>query len=202
MILVERGDAARSFHIPNVTAGVLGRLIGKHAHPDSRSMTDEASAYRHIGWNFASHGMVEHGAKEYVRGDVHTNTVEGYFSIFNRGVFGVFHQVSEAHLHRYLNEFDFRYTHRIARGVDDVAARRTRLARRQGQAPDLYDASSQAGSEPYSAAILRVARSLGAACSISLVPRLGSNSSRGGLHILTRRNEGAASDGYASRPLS
>src|ERR1700731_690347 len=83
-------------------------------------MSDEASVYANIGWNFASHGTVVHSQKEYVRGDVHTNTVEGYFSILKRGVFDVFHHVSEAHLHRYLNEFDFRYTHRIARGVDDV----------------------------------------------------------------------------------
>jgi hypothetical protein len=121
MTLVERGGAARSFHIPNVTATVLGKIIGKHAHPDSRFMSDELKAYVHLGWNFASHESVAHYRKEYVRGEVHTNTVEGYFSIFKRGVFGVFHHVSEAHLHRYLNEFDFRYTHRIARGVDDVA---------------------------------------------------------------------------------
>jgi hypothetical protein len=83
-------------------------------------MTDEAVAYTAIGWNFASHGTVMHSAKEYVRGDVHTNTVEGYYSILKRGIFGVYHHVSEAHLKRYLNEFDFRYTHRIARGIDDV----------------------------------------------------------------------------------
>jgi transposase-like protein len=120
MTLVERGGAARSFHVPNVTANVLRSIIGKHAHRDSRFMTDEAVAYTAIGWNFASHGTVMHSAKEYVRGEIHTNTVEGYFSILKRGIFGVYHHVSEAHLHRYLNEFDFRYTHRIARGVDDV----------------------------------------------------------------------------------
>ena len=121
MTLVERGGAVRSFHVPNVTASVLRNVIARHAHPDSRFMSDEAHAYRDIGWNFASHGSVVHSQKEYVRGDVHTNTVEGYFSILKRGIFGVYHHVSEAHLKRYLNEFDFRYTHRIARGVDDVA---------------------------------------------------------------------------------
>jgi transposase-like protein len=121
MTLVERGGAARSFHIPNVTASTLRPLIGKHVHRDSRFMSDELRAYGDIGWNFLSHETVVHHRKEYVRGDVHTNTVEGYFSILKRGVFGVFHHVSEAHLHRYLHEFDFRYTHRIARGVDDVA---------------------------------------------------------------------------------
>lgn len=120
MTLVERGGAVRSFHVPNVSANVLRSVLGKHAHRDSRFMTDEWGAYQDIGWNFASHGTVKHTAKEYVRGDVHTNTVEGYFSILKRGIFGVFHHVSEAHLRRYLNEFDFRYTHRIARGVDDT----------------------------------------------------------------------------------
>lgn len=120
MTLVERGGAARSFHVPNVTANVLRSIIGKHAHRDSGFMTDEAKVYMDIGWNFASHGTVMHSAKEHVRGEIHTDTVEGYFSILKRGIFCVYQHVSEAHLHRYLNEFDFRYTHRIARGVDDV----------------------------------------------------------------------------------
>jgi transposase-like protein len=118
--LVERGGAVRSFHIPNVTASTLHNIVGLHAHRDRRFMTDEAPTYMLFGWNFASHGTVRHSDKEYVRGDVHTNTAEGYFSILKRGIFGVYHHVSEAHLKRYLCEFDFRYTHRIARGVDDV----------------------------------------------------------------------------------
>jgi hypothetical protein len=65
--------------------------------------------------------MVDHGRDEYVRGDAHSNTVEGYFSVLKRGVYGTFHHVSEAHLHRYLAEFDFRYSNRVAVGVDDVA---------------------------------------------------------------------------------
>ena len=69
---------------------------------------------------FARHEMVDHGRDEYVRGDVHSNTVEGYFSVLKRGVYGTFHHVSEAHLHRYLSEFDFRYSNRVALGVDDV----------------------------------------------------------------------------------
>jgi len=121
MALVARGGAVRSFHIPNVTASTLRNIVGRHAHRDSRFMSDEAPAYTLFGWNFASHGTVVHSAKEYVRGDVHTNTVEGYFSILKRGIYGVYQHVSEAHLQRYLNEFDFRYTNRIARGVDDSA---------------------------------------------------------------------------------
>lgn len=121
MSLVERGGQVRSFHVPNVTAAVLRPIIGNHVHRDTRFMTDEWSSYGGIGWNFRSHQTVVHSAKEYVRGDVYTNTVEGYFSILKRGIYGVYQHVSEAHLKRYLAEFDFRYTNRIACGVDDVA---------------------------------------------------------------------------------
>jgi transposase-like protein len=127
MALVERSGAVRSFHVPNVTAQVLRPIIAKHAHRDSRFMSDEAHVYSGIGWNFgAGHFTVKHGEKEYVRGAVHTNTVEGYFSILKRGVYGVYQHVSEAHLHRYLYEFDFRYSNRVRLGVDDV--QRTALA--------------------------------------------------------------------------
>jgi transposase-like protein len=122
MSLVERSGAVRSFHVPNVTAHMLRPIIGKHAHRDSRFMTDEAGVYMGIGWQFASHHTVEHGAKEYVKqGYIHTNTIEGYFSILKRGIYGVYQHVSEAHLHRYLNEFDFRYSNRVKLGVDDLA---------------------------------------------------------------------------------
>jgi hypothetical protein len=77
-------------------------------------------------WNFQSHSTVVHSQNQYVKGDAHTNTVEGCFSILKRGIYGVYHHVSEAHLKRYLCEFDFRYSNRIALGVDDVA--RTDLA--------------------------------------------------------------------------
>jgi len=120
MALVERNGRVRSFHVPNVTAKMLHPLIGRHAHRDNRFMTDESRIYTGIGWNFASHGTVMHEAKEYVRGDVYTNTIEGYFSILKRGIYGVYQHVSEAHLKRYLSEFDFRYSHRIKLGFDDV----------------------------------------------------------------------------------
>jgi transposase-like protein len=119
MALVERGGAVRSFHIPNVTAKSLHPIIAKHVHRDSRFMTDEFPTYMGIGWNFKSHQTVVHSAKEYVRGEVYTNTIEGYFSILKRGIYGVYQHVSEAHLHRYLNEFDFRYSYRIKTGYDD-----------------------------------------------------------------------------------
>jgi transposase-like protein len=121
MSLVERGGAVRSFHVPNVTAKMLHPLIAKHAQRDSRFMTDESGTYAGLGWNFKSHQTVMHTAKEYVRGEVYTNTIEGYFSILKRGIYGVYQHVSEAHLNRYLNEFDFRYSNRERLGVDDVA---------------------------------------------------------------------------------
>jgi transposase-like protein len=121
MSLVERGGQVRSFHVPNVTAATLAPIIGRHVYRDSRFMTDEAYVYRGLGWNFRSHQTVMHSTQEYVRGDAYTNTVEGYFSILKRGVYGVYQHVSEAHLQRYLAEFDFRYTNRVARGVDDAA---------------------------------------------------------------------------------
>ena len=121
LALVERNGAVRSFHIPNVTAQVLRPIIGKHVHRDTRFMTDEFPTYVNIGWNFTSHQTVKHSAKEYVRGAVYTNTVEGYFSILKRGIYGVYQHVSEAHLQRYLCEFDFRYSNRERLGVNDVA---------------------------------------------------------------------------------
>ena len=128
MALVERGGGVRSFHVADVTSANLHPIIGKHVYRDTRFQTDEAQIYKGIGWNFAHHGMVNHSAKEYVRGDDYTNTVEGYFSILKRGIFGIYQHVSEAHLHRYLAEYDFRYTNRIARRVDDEARMRKALA--------------------------------------------------------------------------
>jgi transposase-like protein len=119
--LVERGGSVRSFHVPNVTAANLHPIIGRHAHPDSRFMTDESRMYTDIRWNFkGGFGIVNHSAKEYVRGEAYTNTVEGYFSILKRGIYGVYQHVREAHLQRYLHAFDFRYSHRMKLGVDDA----------------------------------------------------------------------------------
>jgi len=118
--LVERDGSVRSFHAPNIRGDNLRAILGVHAHRDSHFMTDEAPVFMGIGWNFASHGSVKHSADEYVRGNVHTNTIEGFFSILKRGVYGTYQHVSEAHLHRYLAEFDFRYSNRERLGVDDV----------------------------------------------------------------------------------
>ena len=120
--LVERNGRARSFHVANVSGRTLGPIIRKNVSRKSALMTDEAGQYRPIGREFVSHGAVNHGIEEYVRGDVHSNTVEGYFSILKRGVIGIYHHISEAHLSRYLAEFDFRYSNRIALGVNDENA--------------------------------------------------------------------------------
>lgn len=120
MSLVERNGAARSFHVPNVQASTVSRVLANNTRRQSALMTDEASAYNNVGWNFRRHETVNHSAEEYVRGDAHTNTVEGFFSILKRGLFGTYQHVSEHHLHRYLNEFDHRYSHREKLGINDT----------------------------------------------------------------------------------
>jgi len=123
--LVERHGGVRSAHLPDVRGHNLHAVLDNHASPKSHFMTDEAAAFKEIGWNFASHNTVTHSKDEYVRreGDwvITTNAVEGFFSILKRGIYGVYQHVSEAHLQRYLTEFDFRYCHREKLGVNDVA---------------------------------------------------------------------------------
>jgi hypothetical protein len=120
MTLIERGGKARSFHVPEVTATTLKPIIVDAIAKDSHFRTDESGVYWKVGEEFASHTTVIHSIGEYVRGDAHTNTTEGYFSIFKRGIYGTYHHVSQTHLKRYLCEFDFRYNERIALGVDDT----------------------------------------------------------------------------------
>lgn len=119
--LVERGGGVRSHHVATVNGKTLKKILDAHADRKSALMTDTAGGYMKVGKEFARHEMVDHGIEEYVRGDAYSNTAEGYFAILKRGVYGTFHHVSEAHLHRYLAEFDFRYSNRIALGVDDAA---------------------------------------------------------------------------------
>jgi transposase-like protein len=120
MSLVERGGNIRSFNIDHVSTVETKKIIDANVSREARLMTDTASYYRHAGLDVASHEMVNHQAEEYVRGDVHTNTVESYYSVFKRGMKGIYQHCSEKHLHRYANEFDFRYNNRIRVGVDDV----------------------------------------------------------------------------------
>jgi transposase-like protein len=126
--LVERGGEARSTHIRKITGANLREAVESNLHPASSLMTDELHAYRKIGKGFAKHETVAHTKGEYVRGEAHTNTIENFFSVFKRGMKGVYQHCGEQHLKRYLVEFDFRYSNRAALEVDDTE-RATRAIR-------------------------------------------------------------------------
>lgn len=117
--LVERGGKVRSVRMDNVTADDVGAVVRANVARESRLMTDEARYYREVGAEMAGHESVNHSAEEWVRGKAHTNTLEGFFSVFKRGMKGVYQHCAEKHLHRYLAEFDFRYNHRSALGIED-----------------------------------------------------------------------------------
>ena len=116
--LVERGGKVRSHHIPNVTAKTLRPILDAQIDAASNTMSDDGGARARHGSPL--HQSVNHSIGEYVRGDAHTNTIEGFFSIMKRGITGVYHHVSPQHLKRYLAEFDFRYNERAALAVTDV----------------------------------------------------------------------------------
>lgn len=118
--LVERSGRVRSHHVPNVTAKTLRPIIEAQLAGESIVYTDEGATSKALGRSFEKHESVNHSIGEYVRGDVHTNTIEGYFSIMKRGITGTYHHVSQQHLKRYLAEFDFRYNERSALGVEDA----------------------------------------------------------------------------------
>jgi transposase-like protein len=117
--LVERKGRVRAYHVPSVTAQTLKPILKGQIAASARLMTDSACLYEKIGKNFASHETVNHARGEYARGDVTTNTVEGYFGILQRGLRGIYQHVSPEHLHRYVNEFSFRYNNRSSRGIED-----------------------------------------------------------------------------------
>lgn len=118
--LVERSGRVRSFHVANVNADTLRPVVKEHVARSAYVMTDDSPVYPKAV-DGRAHGSVNHSAEEYVRAYFwHTNTVENFFSIFKRGITGVYHHVSPAHLHRYAAEFDFRYNNRIRLGVDDM----------------------------------------------------------------------------------
>lgn len=120
--LVDRESGrARLFHVEQASGRNIQPIVIANLSREARLMTDESYIYRGIGRQFAEHSSVKHYNDEYVRGDVTTNTVEGAFSIFKRGMRGVYQHCAEKHLHRYLAEFEFRYSHRIATGCDDLA---------------------------------------------------------------------------------
>ncbi len=120
--LVEREGRVTSRHVADVTAKTVREVIVTNANRASALMTDESAIYPSIGREFAGHETVNHSASEYARlgGYVHVNTAENYYSILKRGITGVYHSVSEAHLHRYLKEFDFRYNNRSGLGIEDT----------------------------------------------------------------------------------
>jgi transposase-like protein len=124
LALVERGGKVRTVHVENLNKAEVSAIVRANVDRETHLRTDEALHYRGLGQGFASHGRIHHALGEYVNRDdptVHTNTVEGVFSIFKRGMRGVYQHCGEKHLHRYLAEFDFRYNHRVALGVDDGA---------------------------------------------------------------------------------
>ncbi|MBF9264133.1 IS1595 family transposase, partial [Paracidovorax cattleyae] len=120
--LVERGGKVRTFHVPSVTGQNLKLVIESQIHPATHLMTDSSPRYNLLKreHGFAAYEQVNHSKGEYVRGKAHTNTVEGYFSLFKRGLIGTFHHVAPKHLQRYSEEFAFRYNNRVALGVDDA----------------------------------------------------------------------------------
>ncbi|MDB5602860.1 MAG: ISSpo8, transposase [Xanthobacteraceae bacterium] len=117
--LVERGGRVRSFHPAVADAANVAAIVRENIHRETRLHTDESRLYPAVGTEFAAHETINHSAKEYARGDVTTNSVEGYFSIFKRGMRGVYQHCGEKHLHRYLAEYDFRYNHRVKLGYSD-----------------------------------------------------------------------------------
>lgn len=123
--LVKRGGEARSFHVDRATKVGVTKIVSENIAKESHLHTDESYLYFSANELVSKHETVTHTAGEYVRGDVTTNTVEGYFSIFKRGMKGIYQHCSEKHLHRYLSEYDFRYNNRSALGVDDFARTET-----------------------------------------------------------------------------
>ncbi|MEO7859267.1 MAG: IS1595 family transposase [Nitrospirales bacterium] len=128
--LVERDGRVRSFTMPLVTSVNLKRAIDEHVDKSATLMTDEFTGYKKIGKEFVEHHTVNHSKKEYVRGTATTNTVEGYFSLLKRGLNGTYHHVSQRHLHRYLDEFNFRYN---ARKEDDATRNFLAVKRSEGK---------------------------------------------------------------------
>lgn len=127
--LVDRNSGkCRMFYVENAGGHMVQPIVLDNLSREARLMTDEATMYRKIGREFAEHSSVKHYRKEYVRGDVTTNTVEGCFSIFKRGMKGVYQHCAEQHLHRYLAEFEFRYSYREANGFNDQDRSRQALS--------------------------------------------------------------------------
>jgi transposase-like protein len=130
--MVERDGKIHRRVVANVTGKTLKGAIRECVHKDSRIITDEFKGYMGVGRDFrGGHSVVNHGVKEYARGDIHTNTAESSFSLLKRGLNGIYHAVSKEHLHRYVSEFDFRWnTRRLNDGQRTALAIRSANGKR------------------------------------------------------------------------
>lgn len=131
LALVERHGNARAFHIKHADAATIANIVRTNVSRESRLMTDESKLYTKLGEEFAEHRTVTHSVGEYVRKDdrtIHTNCVEGFFSVFKRGMKGIYQHCGEQHLHRYLAEFEFRYNTRVRLGIGDFERAEIALA--------------------------------------------------------------------------
>ena len=120
LALVDRASGqSRTMVVDDLRAATLTPILRANIAREAHVMTDEAGQYRKLASDFAAHDYVRHGVGEYGRGDIHTNTIEGFFSVFKRGMKGVYQHAAKKHLHRYAAEFEFRYNNRVALGVHD-----------------------------------------------------------------------------------
>ncbi len=142
--LVERGGPVRSFYVREpLNRKVARNILFANVDKASDIVTDESQIYPGAAVNFIQHSTVNHSADEYARGDIHTNTIEGVFSIFKRGMIGTYQQCGEQHLQRYLAEFDFRYSNREKLGINDVS--RAEIALKQAKGKRLTYRTTRAG---------------------------------------------------------
>lgn len=147
LALVDRTTGkARAKVVDHLSKRDLKPILEANIAREARMMTDEASYYRWLKEMFADHQFVNHKAEEWVHGEAHTNTLEGFFSIFKRGMKGVYQHCAHKHLHRYVAEFEFRYNHRIALGLDDGERAKALLKGASGKRliynPTLHDAGA------------------------------------------------------------
>lgn len=119
VVLCERGGKARTFHVAEANRETVEQILHANASTESRLHTDESHLYKRMGERFAAHERVNHSQDEYVRGDVHNNSAEGFFNVFKRGMTGVYQHCGEPYLARYLIEFEFRHNTRAKLGVND-----------------------------------------------------------------------------------
>jgi transposase-like protein len=119
--LVERATGrVRSQVMDHLSAKDILPILRENIAKEAHVMTDEAGYYQKLAADFAGHDFVSHAQGEYGRGEIHTNTIEGFFSIFKRGMRGIYQHCGRKHLHRYMAEFDFRYSNRVALGINDL----------------------------------------------------------------------------------